>query len=444
MNKIIWFLLLVSVWLGIFLVQTELKVKVALFLLSLCVILWTSEIVPLWITGLLPLIFGPLLGLSTFNEILKNYLSGILLLFISGFIFSSAISKWKIDKKVVFSMLKRFGESPKLTLLGVILSTALLSTLMANTTSTALMLPIGLGILSAMKNEGKEYRTSLLLSIAYAASIGGTAILIGTTTNLIGVEYMIRENIEMGFLTWAKILLPFSLISLLVLWVYMIITTKMPKKTKLKIQDLKLEPASKLVILVLLITVLFWLIRPYINRIINLEINDIMIGLVGAFSLFLIRFRGSPLLGIKDVKIPWDIILMVGGALALGNILLNVGISTLFIDMMNFLPKNDLLFLIAIAFISNFSTELISNTAFSATFIPIVIDFYKSAGFNPYLGILTVAVCSDMAFMLPIATPPNAIVYKDKNVTVRKMFGYGFTLNLIIIILWILYSWLLL
>jgi sodium-dependent dicarboxylate transporter 2/3/5 len=217
MNKIIWFLLLVSVWLGIFLVQTELKVKVALFLLSLCVILWTSEIVPLWITGLLPLIFGPLLGLSTFNEILKNYLSGILLLFISGFIFSSAISKWKIDKKVVFSMLKRFGESPKLTLLGVILSTALLSTLMANTTSTALMLPIGLGILSAMKNEGKEYRTSLLLSIAYAASIGGTAILIGTTTNLIGVEYMIRENIEMGFLTWAKILLPFSLISLLVL-----------------------------------------------------------------------------------------------------------------------------------------------------------------------------------------------------------------------------------
>jgi di/tricarboxylate transporter len=100
-----------------------------------------------------------------------------------------------------------------------------------------------------------------------------------------------------------------------------------------------------------------------------------MIGLVGAFSLFLIRFRGSPLLGIKDVKIPWDIILMVGGALALGNILLNVGISTLFIDMMNFLPKNDLLFLIAIAFISNFSTELISNTAFSATFIPIVIDF---------------------------------------------------------------------
>ena len=127
--------------------------------------------------------------------------------------------------------------------------------------------------------------------------------------------------------------------------------------------------------------------------------------------------------------------------MALGNVLLNVGVSDLFIQVMGFLPKDELVFLIATAVIANFSTELISNTALSATLIPVIVQFYKYAGFNPFLGILTVAVCSDMAFMLPIATPPNAIVVRSRYVNFRNMISYGFFLNIITIVLWVLYAW---
>ena len=436
-----WLLVLLLVWFAVFLTTIDLKIKLSLLILSLCVILWTSEILPLWVTGLIPLVAAPLLGLTSFLDVAKNYFSGVLLLFISGFIFSSAVSKWKIDKKVVFSILKIFGKNAKLTILGVILSTALLSTFMANTTATALMLPIGLGILTAIKNEGKGYRTYLLLTIAYSASIGGTGILIGTTTNLIGAEYMMREGISTGFMMWAKAVMPFTLILLFVLWLYMSWRTKMPEKIVVKVEDIKLSHEAKLVILVLVLTVLAWLFRPYISEKIGFQLNDIMIGILGSFSLFFIQSNKKSILRLKDAKIPWNIILMIGGALALGNVLLNVGVSDLFIQVMGFLPKDELVFLIATAVIANFSTELISNTALSATLIPVIVQFYKYAGFNPFLGILTVAVCSDMAFMLPIATPPNAIVVRSRYVNFRNMISYGFFLNIITIVLWVLYAW---
>jgi sodium-dependent dicarboxylate transporter 2/3/5 len=392
----------------------------------------------------IPLFFGTFLGIVSFREIITNYYSSILFLFISGFIFSSAISKWKIDEKMVFSLMKMSGRNSRLVILVTIISTSILSTLMTNTTTTALMLPIGVGILEAIKNEDEEYRVSLLLSIAYAASIGGTAILIGTTTNLIGAEYMMREGMEIGFLGWAKILMPFTLILLLILWIYMSWRAPTTKKIRVKTKRIRLEPAAKLTILILLITVFFWLFRPYLSQKFSIEISDVTIGLLGASLLFLVRTKKEPILKIKDVKIPWDIILMLGGALALGNILLSVGISDLFIQFMSFIPKNEISYLLITAIIANFSTELISNTALSATLIPIIIEFYKSAGFSPLLGIFTVAVCSDMAFMLPIATPPNAIISKNKHVTFKKMFSYGMWLNLIVIILWVLYAWLIL
>lgn len=440
MKKITWFLVLGLIWLTILMLSIDFRIKLSLLILSLCVILWTSEMVPIWVTGLIPLIAGPVLGLIQFGEIVKNYFSGILLLFISGFIFSSAVSKWKVDKKIVFSLMKVFGKNARLALLGVIISTALLSTFMANTTATVLMLPIGLGILTAIKGEGKEYRTSLLLTIAYAASIGGTGILIGTTSNIIAAEYMIREGIEMGFLMWAKTLMPFTMILLVVLWVYMILRTRMPKKIVVDVEDIKLSFEAKLVVIALLLTVCAWLLRPYISEKFGLGINDIMIGMMGSVPLLFIRTKKKPLLRVKDVNIPWNIIVMIGGALAIGNILLNANVSDLVIEMLNFLPKNETLFLIITGVITNFSTELLSNTALSATLIPIIVQLYKSFNFNVLLGIFTVDVCSDMAFMLPIATPPNAIVSKTKYVNFKNMIKYGFWLNLIVTALWVLYA----
>jgi len=394
----------------------------------------------MWITGLIPLFAGPLLGLITLDQVMNNYFAPVIFLLLSGFIFSSAVSKWKIDKKIVYSITKIFGKNAKFTILGIIITTAFLSFFMPNTTSTALMLPVGLGILAATRNVKKQFRTSLILSIAYSASIGGTGVLIGTTTNLIGAEYMMRENIDIGFLDWSKIVLPFTLILLVVLWLYMTKRSKLPDNIKVDVENVELNPQAKVVIAILLVTVLIWIMRPFISQKFNLPINDIDIGVVSAISFFFISYKSKPILQVKDAKIPWGIVLMVGGALAVGNILLNTGISDLFVESMSFLPKNKLVFLIATAIIANFSTELLSNTALSATLIPIIIQLYKSVGFNPFLGILTVAVCSDMAFMLPIATPPNAIVSKSKYVNFRNMISHGFWLNLIVIVLWVTYA----
>jgi len=424
MKKITWFLILVLLWTVIFLTSLNLQIKLSLLILSLCVILWTSELIPMWITGLIPLVSGPLLGLITLDQVTNNYFAPVIFLLLSGFIFSSAVSKWKIDKKIVYSMTKIFGKNARFTILGIILATAFLSLFMPNTT----------------RNVKKQFRTSLMLSIAYSASIGGTGVLIGTTTNLIGVEYMMRENIQIGFLSWSKMILPFTLILLVILWLYMTKRTKLPEKIVIDVENIKLSSQAKVVIAVLLLTVLAWIIRPFIPERFNLPINDIGIGVVSALSLFFISYKSKPILQIKDTKIPWGIVLMVGGALAVGNILLNTGISDLFVDAMSFLPRNKLVFLIVTAVIANFSTELLSNTALSATLIPIIIQLYRSVGFDPFLGILTVAVCSDMAFMLPIATPPNAIVSKSKSVNFRKMISHGFWLNLIVIVLWVLYA----
>ena len=440
MKKITWFLILVLLWTSIFITSLNLQIKLSLLILSLCVILWTSELIPMWMTGLIPLVAGPLLGLITLDQVTNNYFAPVIFLLLSGFIFSSAVSKWKIDKKIVYSMTKIFGKNARFTILGIILTTAFLSFFMPNTTSTALMLPVGLGILAATRNVKKQFRTSLMLSIAYSASIGGTGVLIGTTTNLIGAEYMMRENIQIGFLSWSKMVLPFTLILLVILWLYMTKRSKLPEKIVIDVENIKLNPQAKVVIAILLLTVIAWIIRPFISERFNFPINDIGIGVVSALSLFFINYKSKPILQVKDAKIPWGIVLMVGGALAVGNILLNTGISDLFVETMSFLPRNKLVFLIVTAVIANFSTELLSNTALSATLIPIIIQLYKSVGFDPFLGILTVAVCSDMAFMLPIATPPNAIVSKSKYVNFRNMISHGFWLNLIVIVLWVLYA----
>jgi len=402
--------------------------------------LWISEIIPFIVTGLIPLILGPLFGIIPFNEIVMNYFTGVMFLLVSGFIFSSAVSKWKIDKKIIYSIIKLFGKDAKFTILGVIISTAILSTFMPNTTTTTLMLPVGLGILAATKYERKEYKISLLLSIAYAASIGGTGVMIGTPSNLIGAEYMIKENIQMGFLTWSKTVMPFTIVLLFILWIYMAWKSKLPKKIMINVEKIKLEPEAKIIISILLITVLFWMLRPIISEKTGLGINDAMIAMIGSTSLFLIRYKNKPILKFSDVNIPWGIVLMVGGGLAIGSILLSSGTADFFIESMSFLPKNKLVFLIMTSVLSNFSTELMSNTALSATLIPIIGQLYNSVGFNPFVGILTVAVCSDMAFMLPIATPPNAIVSKSKYVNFKEMIKHGFLLNIIVIVLWVLYA----
>jgi sodium-dependent dicarboxylate transporter 2/3/5 len=368
----------------------------------------------------------------------------VVLLLLSGFIIASAISKWKLDKKIVYSMLKLSTDS-RIALLAIILSTGLISTIIANTTATALMLPTGLSMISACpKKLKKRFATAVLLAVAFSATIGGSATLIGTPPNLIIAQYLSKEGINITFWDWLKIVSPFSFIFLMVLWGVLIIRFNLLKREeiKVKIEKIPLEIGAKITIIIIISAIIIWSVKSFIPAI--RSIDDVVVGLTAAILLIAIPIPGRKvLLGWKDLKIPWSILLMFGGGLALGNVLFVSGAAQFMVDLLPQFPNNFMLVILIISVISNYVTEILPNTAFASTFVPIFVVLARSMGINPLFVILSVGICGSMAFLLPTGTPPNAIVYKTKYFRVSEMIKTGFLLKMILLVLWVLYVFLL-
>jgi sodium-dependent dicarboxylate transporter 2/3/5 len=438
--------LFISLFVFILILLSPIKtpVKYGLAILILCIILWATEAIPRGITGLLPAILVPLFGIMGFEEIIVNYMSRVVLLLLSGFIIASAISKWKLDKKMVYSMLKLSTDS-RIALLAIILSTGLISTIIANTTATALMLPTGLSMISACpKKLKKRFATAVLLAVAFSATIGGSATLIGTPPNLIIAQYLSKEGINITFWDWLKIMSPFSFIFLMVLWGVLIIRFNLLKREeiKVKIEKIPLEIGAKITIIIIISAIIVWSVKSFIPAI--RSIDDVVVGLTAAILLIAIPIPGRKvLLGWKDLKIPWSILLMFGGGLALGNVLFVSGAAQYMVDLLPQFPNNFMLVILIISVISNYVTEILPNTAFASTFVPIFVVLARSMGINPLFVILSAGICGSMAFLLPTGTPPNAIVYKTKYFRVSEMIKTGFLLKIILLILWVLYVFLL-
>jgi sodium-dependent dicarboxylate transporter 2/3/5 len=430
----------ILVFILILLSPIKIPVKYGLAILILCIILWSTEAIPRGITGLLPAIFVPLFGIMGFEEIIVNYMSRVVLLLLSGFIIASAISKWKLDKKMVYFML-RFSKDSRIVLLIIILCTGLISTIIANTTATALMLPIGLSMINACPEKlRKRFAVAVLLAISYAATIGGTATLIGTPPNLIISQYISKEGINITFGGWLKLVSPFSFMFLMILWVVLFFRYNLLKREEInfKIEDIPLEIGGKITIIIIISAIAIWSTKSFIPAIRG--IDDVVIGLIAAVLLIAIPIPGRKvLLGWKDLKIPWGILLMFGGGLALGNTLFASGAAQYMVNLLPQFPTNFMLIILIISVISNFVTEILPNTAFTATFLPIFVVLTKSMGINPLFIILSAGICGSMAFLLPTGTPPNAIVYKTKYFRVSEMVKTGIILKLILIIVWVLY-----
>lgn len=418
----------------------EAPAKYGLAILALCIILWLTEAIPKGITGLIPAVLVPLFGIMAFEEIIVNYMSRVVFLLLSSFIIASAISKWKLDKKITYSMLKLTNDS-RFVLLILILSTALISALIANTTSAAIMLPIGLSIVKFLpKNLKKKLGICILLSIAYAASIGGKLTLIGSTPNLLTAQFLSEEGIHISFADWSKLVAPFSFLMLIVLWMFMLFKFKLLKhrRIKVKIEKIPGEIGAKVTSLIIISAIIVWVTKLFIPLL--QDIDDVLIGLGAAILLIAIPIPGRKiLLGWGDIKIPWNILLMFGGGLALGHTLLVSGAAQYIVDLLPTFSNVFILVILLITTTSVFLTEFMSNTAYASTFIPIFLIFAKILGMNPFLLILTVGVCSSLAFMLPIGTPPNAIVYRIKEVRISDMVKTGVFMNIISILLWVLY-----
>lgn len=417
---------------------------------------WVTEAVPIAVTALLPIVLFPLTGALDLSTTTASYGHKYIFLYMGGFILAIAIEKWNLHKRIALHIIKLIGTNVKNIILGFMVATAFLSMWISNTATSVMMLPIGMSIVSQLKDnpatkqdENKLFGKALMLSIAYSASIGGIATLIGTPPNLVFAGY-IQEvyNIEISFLQWLTFGLPISIMLLLVSWYYLVnIAFKFEQKEfpggKSEIQKLLVELGpmkreEKIVLSVFVITALCWISRSFLLEKILPGIDDTIIAMIAGITLFTLGAgeKGKRIIHWKEaVKMPWGIILLFGGGMALASGFEVTGLAEWFglkITLLDTLPL--LLLILIVIFSVNFITELTSNLATTAMLLPILAPIALKLDLNPYMLLVATTVAASCAFMLPVATPPNAVVFGSGYLRIPDMVKTGLWMNLISII----------
>ena len=435
---------------------------------------WITEAIPLSVTSLIPLVLFPLFGILPGDEIAESYINSVIFLFLGGFMIAIAIEEWDLHKRIALKIITYFGGNPTSVIIGFMISCALLSMWISNTATAIMMLPIGLAIIKKLESEYGEQRihnfsVTILLGMAYACSLGGIATLVGTPPNLVFLKTLniiYPEAPQIGFGQWMLLGLP---ISILMLTFTIIILTKfyfkIDKEIRIKKEFVKEEYKKlgvltfeqKTVSIVFLITALLWIFRadlnlgfillPGWNRLLPYPefVNDGTVAITMAVILFFIPAKSKETTLLDQTvfkKIPWGIILLFGGGFALANGFTSTGL-TLYVGekLSNLSSLSPVLIVIITAAIISFLTELTSNTAATQMTLPIVASVAVSIGMNPLLLMLTATFSASMAFMLPVATPPNTIVFASDRIRISEMARAGFALNIagVIIISLIIY-----
>ena len=419
---------------------------------------WITEAVNISVTSLLPLVLFPLLtidGLSI-NEAAAPYGSKIVFLFMGGFVVAIAMEKWKLHLRIALKIVSLTGTNANGIILGFMLATAFLSMWISNTATTVMMLPIASSVLVLLANNQevddkkiKRFSLVMMLAIAYAANIGGIATIIGTPPNTVFAAFMSDQlNYQVDFITWMGVGVPFSAIMLFVTF-FMLTRVLYPHGLKkfegaeniIRSEQAKLGKMSKAeerVLAVFICTALAWMFRKYINIILP-GLTDTGIAMAAAISLFLIPLKfnqGKFILVWEDMKkLPWGILLLFGGGLSLAKAMSETGI----IDIIGgYISNNSNLgYIIIIAILTTtvlFMTELMSNVALITIFLPVIAGITQGLGEDPLLMAIPATIASSCAFMLPMATPPNAIVFASGKVKVAEMAKAGLWLNIIAIV----------
>ena len=418
---------------------------------------WATEAVPIAITALIPLVFFPLLGVSSIEATAAPYANKNIFLFLGGFFLSIAIQKCNLHKRMALTVLKFTGTRGKSIIGGFMLSSCILSMWIMNTSTTIMLLPIGLAIITVINESMDElspadkinFQVALLLGIAYAANIGGIATLIGTAPNMALNGFMEEQyNVSISFVDWMKVGVPVSLTLLPLAWFTLTrmsfpVSFQSSKKTQEIITNMKSElgeiKTSELKVLtIFLLTATLWITRDIINDIPGLEgLSDPGIAMLCGLMLFLTPSKSTNqnLLEWKDAQegVPWGVLLLFGGGLSLAAAAQSTGLSAWIGNMMPLGLSMALLVLMFTALII-FLTELTSNLATTATFLPIVAIIAAQFGFDPLILTASVAIAASCAFMLPVATPPNAIVFGSELIKVPQMVRAGIVINLIAIV----------
>ena len=417
---------------------------------------WITEAIPISVTALLPIILFPLTGGLELSETTASYGHKYVFLYLGGFIIAIAMQKWNLHKRIALNIISFIGTNVIKIILGFMVATAFLSMWISNTATAVMMLPIAMAIVDQLKdnpdtieNENKIFGKALMLGIAYSASIGGISTLIGTPPNLV-LAGVVEETFgyEITFSTWFKFGFPISLILLFLCWKYLTgIAFKFEQKSfpggikEIKKQLQKIGTISyeeKLVALIFTLTAIAWVTRDILKLIIPV-IDDTIIVMISALIIFLLPTNDKKrrLINWEEAsKLPWGILLLFGGGMALASGFKESGLALWIGTQMTLLDGINLFLLLFFLIASvNFLTEITSNLATTAMLLPILYPMAMTIDVHPFILMVSAAVAASCAFMLPVATPPNAVVFGSGYLRIPDMVRVGIWMNVLSIIL---------
>ena len=434
------------------------EAQIVFAIMGFCLVFWLTEVIPLSMTALLGVSIAVILGVTDIKEAFLSFGHPVILLFIGSFLIAQAMTKHGLDKRFALNLLTRdfFVKNPFRLIAGFSIISFLLSMWVSNTATTAMLLPLILGIIYTFKQNRikgiSNFSVYALLSVAYSASIGGATTLIGTPTNLIGAGFLREAGYDIDFLKWFMLAFPMTATVYILFLIYIKFHIRNFHFDKDKIKKIFTEEKKKLprvslgeknTLFVFCFAAFLWILPGIANLVGNKEvytflknhIPEAIVAVIAAVLLFLLPSRRNEgTLTIEDIKkLDWDAVLLFGGGIALGKLITKTGLANYIGKKVSSLVSPELIipFIVILIITMIFLTEISSNTATVITFAPILIGILSEMDIDIFYPVFGIIIAASFAFMLPIATPPNAIVYGSRHIPIVKMVKVGFFVNLI-------------
>jgi len=407
---------------------------------------WLTEALPVYATALLPLAVLPVTGTRTLNDTAAAYAHPLIFLFLGGFLLALALERWGLHRRFAYAVLRVVGTGPRMLVGGFMLVSAVLSMWISNTATALVMLPIAMSVISLQRDAGEgesNFALCLLLGVAYAASIGGVATIVGTPPNLFTASFLEKElGVQVSFAEWMLVALPVVILFLPLAWLLLTrvlfpVGTAPFSEDSLDLRAAPWTRGARITLVVFLATALAWMFRPLLVEIPGLALlSDTGIAITAALLLFAIPANLTQhefLLDWETAKrVPWGVLILFGGGLALAGAISANGVGELLASSLTGLQDvPPLILTLLIVTMIIFLTELTSNTATTTALVPIFAAVAAGLGLDPVAVVIPAAIAASCAFMLPVATPPNAIVYGSGMITTPRMARAGIWLNII-------------